>query len=365
MKIGVIHPFLDILGGAEQTTYSLLDVLKDSKRHKVTLYTTTPNIVIPNQIRVTCIKKNTFPVGWRLQRILEVKKIFKKAKDEDILFVSSGGLTLEDVKNPVVVYCHSTFEIPQNSGKNNSVNLSRIYHDRIERYRRDQLKILEKPSVHLIANSNYTKEKIKEMFGTESKVIFPPIRINQNKLKDQKRTGVITVARFSPEKNLEFNLNVAKKINATYKIFGNAKFATQLNYYNHLLKKIETQEQINFFCNVDRKTIEDSLYASKVYFQSSKETFGIAVIEGIMAGCIPIVPDNTANKETVPIADLRYHEDDAKDAQEHVKHALNGDFDIYLDELQANAEKFSEAQFQKNIMEYLDEFEKTMNKKTR
>lgn len=363
MKIGLIHPCLDILGGAEQTTYALLDILKDS-RHKVTLYTTTSNAIVPNQIKVTCIKKITFPIGCRLQNMLEIKKIFKKAENEDVLFISSGGLALDDVKNPIVMYCHAVFKRPQkNLEKNKSVSIHGIYNNYIRKRQENQLKILEKESVHLIANSNYTKEEFKETFGKKSRVIFPPVDMNQKKRnKNLKRTGVITVTRFAPEKNIEFNLKVVKKIDTTYKVFGSAMDAAQL-YYNDLLKKMKNKKQISFLYNVDRRLKEDTLYESKVYFMSSKETFGISVIEGIMAGCIPIVPDNTANKETVPIKELRYREGDVKDAEEHVRRALDGNFDKYLDRLQTNVEKFSTEQFQKNIMEYLDEFEKDMTKK--
>ncbi len=370
MKIGFIHASLDMLGGAEQITYSLLDLLKDS-RHKVTLYTTTTNAIVPDQIKVTHIKRNPLLCkipGRRLQEILLDKQIFKKIKDEDILFISNaGGLRLEEIKNPTVMYCHSTLESPKrNVKKSNMLGVSRIYYNYIEKHHKAQSKILKKSSVHLITNSNYTKERIEKVFGKKSKLIFPPVKIDQNKSKTLKKAGVITVARFDPTKNLEFNLNVVKKINTGYKIFGNAKLPIHFNYYNDLLKKIEDQKRINFFCNVDRKLIKDSLYESKVYFSSSKETFGISVVEGIMTGCIPIVPDNTANKETVPIPELRYREDDIEDAQEHVQRAIEGDFDKHLDELQANSiEKFSEAQFQKNITEYLDEFEKSMNKKSK
>ena len=359
MKIGIIHPFLDVIGGAERTTYSLLDVLKNSK-HKVTLYTTTKNINIPSQIKICHVNRNSFPIGWNLQRMLEIKKIFAKAKNEDLLFVSSGNLILKHTKKPIIIYCHSTFEPELKKCEESNLGLFRIYHNYIKKQQENQLKILDKSSVRLIANSNYTKEKIKKIFGKESKVIFPPVKINPNNFKNSKRSGIITVARFSPEKNLEFNLDVIKNLNTSYKIFGNAKFSAQVNYYNYILKKVKNEKQIEFFYNVDRELIEDSLNSSKVYFQSSEETFGISVVEGIMAGCIPIVPNNTANKETVPISSLRYNENDIDDAKEHIKLALRGDFDKYLNELQDHIEKFSEIQFQKNITSYLLELEKNI-----
>jgi len=84
----------------------------------------------------------------------------------------------------------------------------------------------------------------------------------------------------------------------------------------------------------------------------------MAVIEGIARGCIPIVPDNTANKETVPIDELRYKENDKNDAKKKVEAAISGDYDKHLKELQQHIKKFSEEIFQKNIISYLSKFEK-------
>jgi glycosyltransferase involved in cell wall biosynthesis len=146
-------------------------------------------------------------------------------------------------------------------------------------------------------------------------------------------------------------------MNIAYKIYGNAKFLSQTNFYKDLQDEFKNNKLIKLFCNSKRSLIEDSLYSSKVYFQSSRETFGISVVEGIMAGCIPIVPDNTANKETVPIEDLRFKENDENDAKMKVEAASRGDFDKYLPELQEHVKKFSEENFQKNMIEYLSKFQ--------
>ena len=232
-----------------------------------------------------------------------------------------------------------------------------IYHYYIKKQLKNQLKLLQKLTVQLIANSNYTKKTINDLFKKDSEIIFPPVKIKEINIKNSTKSGIITIARYSPEKNLEFNLKVIKKFNVSYKIFGNTKFLTQINYYNYLQKITKNEKQIELFCNSERNVIESSLNSSKVYFQSSKETFGISVIEGIMTGCIPIVPDNTANKETVPIDELRYRENDKNDARNKIEAALQGDFDKYLIELQEHVKKFSEENFQKNIISYLVKFE--------
>lgn len=356
MKIGIIHPSFEIIGGAEQTTISLLKSLRH--RYEMTLFTTSKNINIPSGNKIFHIKRNSFPIGWSFQRIIEIKKLFKKAKNEDILFVSSGNLVLSDTKKEIILYCHSTFEAELKKISNKKNGFFSFYHNYIKNQLKNQIKLLKNPTVHLIANSNYTKEKIAENFQKKSDVIFPPVQIKNQTINYSKKSGIITVSRYSPEKNLEFNLKVIKNIDTAYKVYGNAKFLSQTNHYDDLQNKVKNSKLIKLFCNSKRSLIEDSLYSSKVYFQSSKETFGISVIEGIMAGCIPIVPNNTANKETVPIDNLRYKENDENDAKMKIEAALRGDFDKYLPELQEYVKKFSEENFQKNMVSYLAKFEK-------
>ncbi|AFS81869.1 hypothetical protein NSED_00285 [Candidatus Nitrosopumilus sediminis] len=93
---------------------------------------------------------------------------------------------------------------------------------------------------------------------------------------------------------------------------------------------------------------------SKVYFHCSNETFGISVVESIAAGCIPIVPNTTAHKETVPKDDLRYKENDENDAKMKIEAALRGDFDKYLHELQEHIKKFSEENFHQSFLKIVE-----------
>ncbi len=353
MKIGIIHPIMDVIGGAEQTTISLLNALNDTK-HDVTFYTTTKDLTISNGIKTVFVKRLNLPLGWKIQRILEIKKLFEKAKGEDLIIVTSGTLSLAETKKPVIIYCHSTFESELNLLKIKYFGIQKLYNIIIKRKILDQMRLLKKSSVSLIANSEYTKKKIMENLGKDSVVIYPPVKLMEKNPNNIEKSGVITIARYSSEKNLEFAVNTMKKVNTHYRIFGNAKFRLQFELYDNLLNLVKNTH-VKLYCNTDKENIEKSLHTSKVYFQTSKETFGISVVEGIIAGCIPIVPDNSANKETVPFIELRYIENDEKDAMNKIKLALKGEYDIFLKKLQEHVNKFSHKKFQDSMLEYISE----------
>lgn len=164
MKIGIIHPSLDVIGGAEQTTLRLIDILKS--KYDLTFYSTTKNIEISN-IKIETVGRKSFPIGWNLQRDIEVKKLFKKAKNEDLIFISSGNLILSETTKPVIIYCHSTFDSELKISNTKNTGIYKIYHNHIKKQISNRIKLLDKSSVRIIANSNYTKEEIKKKFDKE------------------------------------------------------------------------------------------------------------------------------------------------------------------------------------------------------
>ena len=355
MRIGIVHSNMDVIGGAEKTTFSLIEALAKSS-HSVTLYTTSKI----NNSKINCLIKRIgrlpFPIFWKILRNIENGKLLKAAENEDVVIIMSGGLSLKHLDIPIVVYCHSTFESDLDYVNSSNSGLKKIYDSFVKKQVLRQLNLLKDKSVHLITNSYYTEQKIKENFGKDSSVIYPPVeqKISQN---DTKRQGVVTVSRYSPEKNLTFACEVAMKVGASYKVIGNAKFQTQYNILNTLTKMCKTNPKIKLLCNVEKKVITDSLLSSKVYFQTSKETFGMAVIEGIAAGCIPIVPNNTANKETVPFTELRYKPGNVNEAQKLITKALDGEFDDFKEKLWEHIKQFSKANFQEKMLKYISKFE--------
>ena len=358
MNIGVVHPFFEVIAGAEKSTFSLLNALENTSHH-LKLYTIIPPkyTTKPNyDIHTTNYKR--LPYFSNYQRMRMIKKLFQNIKNEDVVVISSGGFTLEPTTvNRIIHYCHSSFEEVEIYLNSRSSNLKGFYNSIIQKNIKKSIKILENENVELISNSKYTEKSIMNRFHKKSSaVIYPPVSIDEF-TPTQKQPQFVSIGRFSEEKNLEFGIDVASKLDFSYNIIGNTKTKSNIVYYEKLLskiKKLSSEYKIQIFKNIERNDLITQLNISKVYFHTAKESFGISVIEAIAAGCIPIVPDNSAHKETVPFEELRYRENDMEDAKNKIESAINGKFDSFLPQLKQHINKFSVEKFQLSMIRHIE-----------
>jgi glycosyltransferase involved in cell wall biosynthesis len=340
------------MGGAEVTSLSLIDVLITNKI-KTTLYCIkSPDIEQTNLFSIHQIKQKKFPMFWRYQRMTEVKSLFNSVSNENILFVMSGGLTLEKSNAKLVyVYCHSSFSRELEFVKRKFHGIRGIYYKIIQNSVQKSIELLKNKDIKLISNSNFTKTEIKKNFDKDSCVIYPPVDINKfyNISNKQKESKVITISRFSVEKNLESVIEIFNNTDFFCELIGSAKHKNQFKILENLQKV--KGKNVKIYNNVSPQNIIELLATAKVYLHTSKETFGISVVESIASGCIPIVPDNSAHKETVPFEELRYK--DNEDAVKKISDAMHGKFDDLQPKLFKHIQKFSSETFQKNIIELI------------
>lgn len=205
-----------------------------------------------------------------------------------------------------------------------------------------------------IANSNYTRQHLLEVWKVNESdlhLVYPPVNISKWSLRNSHtRSGIVNLARFSPEKRHVDMFEIAKDLDATLTIIGNTPNFTHEMY----LRKIQQLAPANviFLKNVRDDQIVEQLHKAKVYLHTGKETFGISVVEAIAAGCIPVVPNNSAHTETVPFPELRY--DSITDARQIIRDALDGKFDNLLPALHSHVKQFDEEIFYKKMKEIIE-----------
>jgi len=145
----------------------------------------------------------------------------------------------------------------------------------------------------IFTNSSWTAERIKEKWGVEALVLYPPIDWDY---WSKAYTGphnekiAITIARISPEKRLEKLVDIAKLIpDWKFIIFGSAD--SKSKYY---LREIERRIREAGLTNIEiieYRSDEILKYMSdaKIYLHPPlSEPFGIAVAEAMAGGLVLI-----------------------------------------------------------------------------
>jgi len=355
MNIGIIHGFVGGGGGTEKTLHGILEALEQTE-HNVTLYTFSKPKISSKKFKIKSSLPFSIPSFGLYQRTME-SKLISKATNEDILIQASGGLGIPtNPKQKIIVYAHADFSSELDNPSTKYKGIWSLYYKSYYNMIKKFVNRISNLNIILVSNSKFVHDSIKSKYDKDSTIIYPPVGLQEFN-SQEKKNQIITIGRFSEEKNLEFGINMISKLDSKYFVIGNTKTKSNILYYEKLesnIKKQKLESKVKLLKNLDRNELVDYLITSKVYFHCSNETFGISVVESIAAGCIPIVPNTSAHKETVPIQELRYKEDDLDDAKTKIDAALRGDFDKYLPELKEHVKDFSKENFQKSLIDLID-----------
>ena len=192
-------------------------------------------------------------------------------------------------------------------------------------------------STVILTNSEYSKCSIKQLYNkTEPIVLNPPVDINRfRKLLVSSKSGrediILVVSRFSPDKQIENAIEVAKvlhdgKVEFRMIIVGNVS-RNDMDYLQFLRSTINDNDlsaYVKLEVGASFKRLLYLMGKSKVYLHPlAGEPFGISVAEAMAAGLIPVVPHVGGNSEFVP---ERYHYSKLEQASEIIRNALSSCF---------------------------------------
>lgn len=164
----------------------------------------------------------------------------------------------------------------------------------------------------IIANSNFTKEWIKRYWDTDALVIHPPVELSGLR-HSAKENRIIVLGRFTPAKK---QLELLKLFRNKIHLLSGWKLVcvggvdeSNLPYYR-ALQELRC-DNVSLIANADRQVVIDELSRAKVFWHAmgidedeqnapiKSEHFGIATVEAMAAGCIPIVANRGGQREIV------------------------------------------------------------------
>ncbi len=336
MKAAIYNPYLDTLGGGERYTMAIATTLVKS------------GYVVDVEWKDGSVKeKLEARFGIDLTGINFIDNI-KRGDGYDVCFwVSDGSIpTLKSRKN----FLH--FQVPfTNVGGTSLINKFKLM--RINK---------------TICNSNFTKKIIDKEFGVDSMILYPPVSIEKFKAK-KKENLILNVARFSEllqSKRQDVLIKMFKtfcKTDESWKLVLAGGVEVGANEYVKKLEKESVGYPIEIIKSPDFKTLRGLYGKAKIFWSASGygvdekknpqkvEHFGIAPVEAMAAGCVPILYKAGGHREIVENNVDGFLWDNTSDLYRFTKKISTSE--KIRKEIAANAiaksKKFSYEEFEKNF----------------
>jgi len=213
------------------------------------------------------------------------------------------------------------------------------------------------PGIINVTLSEFIQSEIKKATGVKVPIVYPPVSLNEfSCAMDHERHGVVSLGRFSPEKNYLLQIEIAKKFPKIHFTFiGSAK---NRNYYQKIVQKVKSDsvQNVSLIPNASFKQVKKVLCQSLIFLHATiEEHFGLSTVEAIAAGCLPLVHNSGGQKEVVNYSEFRYS--DIHDAEIKLQSMLNLSSEKkneYHKSLRMDIQKYDEINFQNSMASYLD-----------
>ncbi len=362
MIVGVFSPSINLCGGAEWVAVNIISALKESG-HEVILLSDSPinqnkfSHVFDRTVNVD--RQLIFPLRFFPQSDIHnlytdaLRSITLKTKC-DILVDTYSGAVLPGVD---IAYIH--YPLLKMVAQGLPYWRNKIYFSPYQSFLKSHKTSFSRKLI--LANSKFTAKVARGELGINVQVLYPsfPNRLTgSNNLNFQKKrnNNVVTIARISGDKNLQIIPYIAKlsRKDILFTIAGLPSSREFLLFLLKLIKELGVSEKVRIKTNVTRAEIREILLASKVFLNTKeKEHFGIAIIEAMSLGCIPIVHDSGGPREFVP-DELRFKS--IEDAASKLEKAIDSWSPLQGAEFEKFAERFSEKNFSNQFISLLNTF---------
>jgi len=312
MRVALVHDSLNPCGGAERLALAMAKALKEGGHHvdlyviertdwgrvkRITPYS--PDVVDNEYVlppgRTLPSIYSRFAV-WLFRDVAGMRTV--KRREYDLVIVT------KQLAVPVfadIVYMHFPDFV---SGFEYIYYPHRYLHNVLMRIYTQPSHILSNALISLfkrieyrplvLTNSKFSAGVIRQFLGVRALVLYPPVDVERylplSRIKERKRI-VLTISRIEPVKGLDIIPEIAKHVKSgKFIIVGSIN---SLGYYRLLASKIKAyglEDSVKIIPNASEKLKAELMSKAMVYLHPMRyEHFGIAVVEAMAAGLIPVV----------------------------------------------------------------------------
>jgi glycosyltransferase involved in cell wall biosynthesis len=318
MKIAIVHDYLHQFGGAEKVVEKWLEMYPEAD-----LYTSfyTPQKFSTSKYFEKARQDGRIHTTWLqfiLPKIMKFYKhffwvypivmSFKVVKNYDVVLISSTycgkNVRYKNVKK-IIHYCHSPVRFLHGlvtETDHKTINpflrfIIPVFTFPLKWMDLRAVSYLNKNHCIWIANSKFIQQTILDVYHTKSKVIYPPIEL-ENFLeinRSSKKPGdfYLSHGRISFHKRIDLAILACLQTGRKLKISGTAAFEKELDSLKNLVRDYEAQNPeskglVEFLGRTTDKKLQELMATCKGFIFPGKEDFGIAPIEMLAAG-VPLI----------------------------------------------------------------------------
>jgi len=368
MKIALVHDYLNQLGGGERVLDALLQLYPDAD-----VYT-----LLHDEVKTRGLYKEKvvgtsfldFPFARRHHRLfiplmpLAAKSINLKDTYDLIISDTAGfakGITYNQKTTKHLSYIHTPLRYAWETKTyfNDSVKnrMIRFFGAPAFAYvRRSDYWAGQKPDI-LLANSHYIAGKVKEYYGREAAVVYPPVNTATFYPEAGHGNYYLALGRFLEYKRFDLIIDAFIKLGLPLKVVGAGRQELSLRTRSKALSA-GRQESNNIEFLPFQPKDEDlrRLYSgAKAFIMANEEDFGLVMAEAQACGT-PVIAYNAGGAKEI-VADgeqgVLFNEQTPESLVEAVRRFETMTFDPAS--IAASADRFSKQQFMEGISQAVSE----------
>ena len=322
-------------------------------RHRLTLDDIKAHYGEAIQLNFITIKEPKLPFEWNITRFNSAINAHVQKYD---LVINSNNTSLGlDPKLNVLSYVH----YPRKARLMGGISLKKLLDIGRDPLQLNALRYCwhttVSPNDLQIANSAFTAARFEEHYRKSiDGILYPPVNIDfKAGQKEPKR--IVSLGRFSPNKRQLEQIKMMVYL-PEYELYL-IGFKNDHAYFDTCAQAIESLGLKNVHLVADASEEErNGLLTSATFFIHSlrEEPFGITTVQGIGAGCLPLVHNSGGQREVVPYAELRYESE--SDIPELVRGLEKSDQITELrTALQAHVRSYESSAFREQFKQLLEQ----------
>lgn len=362
MKKAIVHDWFTVNAGAEKCIASFINNWKDADVFSLIDF-------LNNQDRDDILNGKRVTTSF-IQKLPYVKSRYRSylplfplaieklnLSNYDIILSSSHCVAkgiINTNKQLHICYMHTPVryvwdlrnQYLEDSGLNKGFKgfLARFFLNRIRNW---DLKTKDRVD-HYIANSKYVAERIKNIYGKSSKVIYPPVNVSNFKLQSKKDDFYLAASRLVSYKKIDLIVESFAMTDKKLIVIGDGPD----------MKKIKSKASSNIIIMgyQEDKILIDHMRRAKAFVFAAKEDFGIIPVEAQACGTPVICLSEGGTKETVldGITGVHFHNQNKKDILEAIDNFEKKINDFNPFEIRKHALRFRTERFEKEIKQYIE-----------